>query len=83
MDSPAAVCGVMDKHYVTENVGSWQRRKISFAKADSLGKTLVSCHEPEDLPISVDYFKFSRKDAKAYLLFINDTVLMCVVGSEG
>lgn len=83
MDSPAAVCGVMDKHYVTESVGSWQSQKISFAKTDSLGKTLVSCHEPEDLPISVIVFKFSRKNEEVYLLFINDTVLSCFVGTEG
>lgn len=42
---------------------------VSFANAYNLGKTLVSSHEPEDLPISVDCFKFSRKDAK--VLFID------------
>lgn len=52
-----------------------------LAKVDSLGKTLVFSHEPEDLPISVIVFKFSRKDEEVYLLFINDTVLNCFVGA--
>ena len=39
-----------------------------LAKVDSLGKTLVFSHEPEDLPISVDCFKFSRKDAKVFFI---------------
>ena len=56
---------------------------IHFAKADGLGKTLVFSHEPEDLPISVIVFKFSRKDEEVYLLFINDSVLNRVVGAEG
>lgn len=55
---------------------------IYFANADSLGKTLVVSHESEDLPISVVCFKFSRKDAKVYLLFINGTVPSHLVGAE-
>lgn len=55
---------------------------VGFAMAHGLGKTLVFSHEPEDLPISVIDFKFSRKDEEVCLLFITDTVLKHVVGAE-
>lgn len=67
MDSPAAVCGIMDKHHVTESLSplanGW------FCQGGYSWEDACFRHEPEDLPISVDCFKFSRKDAKA--LFIS------------
>lgn len=69
----------------TMSLGTFAFSKVtmSLVNADSLGKTLVFCHEPEDLPISVIVLKFSRKNEEVYLLFINDTVPNHVVGTEG
>ena len=69
MDSPAAVCGIMGKHYVTESYAFLAKPSLVLPMRIILGRRLFPVTKPEDLPISVDCFKFSRKDAK--VLFID------------